>query len=374
MASSSSHSTQRRKRSQKRQPVARSTSSLFGTIKNIVTAPLTWFSATDDFEDKDSQGKRRRLVAAPAEPSSDDDERAARNKRMRIQSPPKHSLPAPYLDPPISVFYSEKRNDFPSIAHSELVSTIPDRPLAESRSTLSPMRHLSISRTMSIDPPVRPLSREASFTNQSLRDISMNNASFTRSRDLSMPPMPVSARPSFRMRTSMTPQPQQQYRELSEPPPINTLISNPIFIHGPPLQPSDVQQSTSTQTTLGSLVETVRVVSSLIAIFQNDVVHFIFSKTRSPIRQHSSLLFGATSNNDNLDSAFVTITFTHMSLTCCQWIASKAQRSGCFMNLMSTERRYFPPVSAQIIHSHHRPSLPRHRAFLTCSNLDVVPI
>lgn len=247
-----------------------------------MTAPLTWFSATDDFEDKDSQGKRRRLVAAPAEPSSDDDERAARNKRMRIQSPPKHSHPTPYLDPPTSVFYSEKRNGFPSIAHSELVSTIPDRPLAESRSTLSPMRHLSISRTMSIDPPVRPLSREASFTNQSLRDISMNNASFTRSRDLSLPPMPVSARPSFRMRTSMTPQPQQQHRELSEPPPINTLISNPIFIHGPPPQPSDLQQSTSAQTTLGSLAETVRV-------------------TRSPIRQHSSLLFGATSNVDNPD-------------------------------------------------------------------------
>ncbi|TFK42801.1 hypothetical protein BDQ12DRAFT_719643 [Crucibulum laeve] len=338
MASASSHNQSRRKHEKRhqlspRRPLTRSNSSFLGAIKNIVTRPLNWFGAADDFEDaKGPQGKRRRAATQPSQPTittddddddDDNDSRAPRSKRMRVHSPPKddHSIdlgqpsnqmqlhppsqdPAHgYLDPPSTVFQqqqyyqSSSRQSLsaaPSMTRSVSVqlptSTVHDLPYnapQNTRSTLSPMRNLSISRTMSIDPPVRPTGRVPSF--QPRHNISMDlSTSGPRplTRDLSLPPIPSSGRASFRLRTSMTPQPQQIQREVSEPPALSSLMTNPMFVRGPPAQLTDAQRSLTPQptSTLGTLVETVR-------------------STKSPVRQHSSLLFGSGPSAEHTNAA-----------------------------------------------------------------------
>jgi nucleoporin NUP1 len=201
--------------------LVRHNSSFLGTIKNLVTAPLTWFGNQDD---EFTSGKRRRPVQqAPTEPMLSTDEETRRSKRMRLHSPPQ---PA------------RRTSAIPRASSAVLPSRV-------NRSTLSPLRH-SISRTMSIDPPTR----ENSFNFVNGMDISMDTI-----RDLS----PLSPKPSFRMRSSLTPQPQLTSRHISEPPTLNAFISShPVFIH-PPSVPHDP----SPAPTLGSLVESVRSVSAL---------------------------------------------------------------------------------------------------------------
>ena len=200
--------------------LVRHNSSFLGTIKNLVTAPLTWFGNQDD---ELTSGKRRRpLQQAPTVTMLSTDEETRQPKRMRLHSPPQ---------PP------RRTSVIPRASSAVLPSRV-------HRSTLSPMRNLSISRTMSINPPTR----ENSFNIVSDMDISMDAI-----RD------PLSAKPSFRMRSSLTPQPQLSSRHISEPPSLNALISShPVFLH-PPSVPHD----SSPAPTLGSLIETVRSVSTL---------------------------------------------------------------------------------------------------------------
>lgn len=270
MASSSSQSGQRRKPLKKRQPLTRANSSLLGTIKNLVTAPLAWFASTDDFEDsKDLKGKRRRLAAAPTEPAVEEDDRSSRNKRLRVHSPPRDHQPIQqppsgdaygYLDPPGSAF--QQTNIFDQLNSTRSTSEFTPAPTYDfPHNNSNFMRANTLSRTMSIDPPSRPISRSSALASIPMpinRDTSMDSSmnSLSLRRDLSMPPL--SGRPSFRMRASMTPVP-QTYREVSEPPPINTLVSKPMFIRGPP-QVESHQRSLSRQpsVTLGSLVESAR--------------------------------------------------------------------------------------------------------------------
>ncbi|KAF8803620.1 hypothetical protein BYT27DRAFT_7260065 [Phlegmacium glaucopus] len=220
--------------------LVRHNSSFLGTIKNLVTAPLTWFGNQDD---EFTSGKRRRsLQQAPTEPMLSTDEETRRSKRMRLHSPPQPARRT-------SVIPRASSAVLPSRVH---------------RSTLSPMRHLSISRTMSIDPPTR----ENSFNFVDDMDVSMDTI-----RD----PSPLSPKPSFRMRSSLTPQPQLKSRHISEPPPLNVLISShPVFLH-----PPSVSHDPSPAPTLGSLVESVR-------------------STRSPLRQqHAALLLVSDKNLTN---------------------------------------------------------------------------
>ncbi|KAF8894394.1 hypothetical protein BD779DRAFT_1668917 [Infundibulicybe gibba] len=299
MSSSPAHNAHRRK--QKR-PLARSNSSLFGTIKNIVTAPLAWFASTDFEDSADAKGKRRRL-APESTHLSEQDEGIVRKKRLRVYSPdreqeqerpvPKNG-PRTYLDPPSTVFqqqYQPTNHHVALSAHSNhKPTTVPDFPRnasttinLQNRSTLSPLRS-ALSRTMSIDPPSRPLSRESAVTSTLLpitrdRDTSMDpfiRPSISLNREKSMPPL--SGRPSFRMRTSMTPQPSAP-REISEPPALKTLHSSPMFIRAPQTsEPHRFATNQRSSATLGSLVDSQR-------------------RTHSPVRQHSSLLFG-TANLD----------------------------------------------------------------------------
>ena len=238
--SSSSPDSQRRRRPRS---LARSDSSFLGTIKNIVTAPLSWFASTDDLDL--SSGKRRRPITSSQGADDDDDAASPQlNKRMRVRSPsPPHmaaTMPAPYLDPPVSAFHPKPARSVPYDLHHNNASLT---------------RQDSLSRTMSIDPPARPL---VSPSRPLRRDVSIERGSFMRSsaRDLSLPPL--SSHPSFRIRTSTTPQP-HPYRDKSAPPPLSSLASNPTFIRAPPTTDSlHVAIPTQPSLNLGSLVNSVR--------------------------------------------------------------------------------------------------------------------
>lgn len=273
-------SSQRRRANAKRQPLTR-TNTLFGAIKNIVTAPLSWFASTDDFEDaRDNTGKRRRLAAVPTEPILDEGSGAPRNKRMRVDSPPRGlRREGAYLDPPSAAFQQP-----PSVGRSVSSSsqTTSHRLFTGKtsgnyvRSTISPLRNLSISRTMSVDPPLRPQSREGGVpqSQRSLvgrQDADSSMESVHSIPQLSVPSVPSFARtslsmprdlstshsrPPFRMRTSLTPQPTQIQRERSEPPPLQLLRTHPTFVKPPPLEES--ARASSHEPTLGSLVDSVR--------------------------------------------------------------------------------------------------------------------
>ncbi|EAU88404.2 hypothetical protein CC1G_05170 [Coprinopsis cinerea okayama7 len=249
--------------------------SLLGTIKNIVAAPLTWLAGSEHDDSSDSTGKRRRLEPVSESGTTDDGDNATRTKRMRLNSPPKTVAPTAYNDPPSSAFVPlrvKRRTPAPPLARSSSTSANILEPPRNSRrnvsrSTLSPPR---IGRTMSMDPPLSQLyiSRDASIP-----DVVMESGQASNTRELSVPAGSLTARPSFRMRTSLTPQPQP--RELSEPPPISTLSLNPTFVR----PPRPIQEEPKPSTTLGTLVESVR-------------------SARSPGRQHSSLLFGNTVQPD----------------------------------------------------------------------------
>ncbi len=279
MASSSNlSSSQRRRAHQKKQQLSRSNSSLLSTIKSLVTAPLSWFAGNEEFED--SNGKRRRL-ASPLDPMSEDEDKASRVKRMRVDSPPAdtehsripHTSSSAYLDPPAHAFKPQRTSEqsMPrSLSLSIPSSTLQELSLSSSanniRSTLSPLRNLGISRTMSVDPPARALRREPAMANIPLRrDVSfesVKNPPHSLQRELSVPLMPQSSRPSYHLRSFMTPQPlvPPAQRESSEPPPLHSLVINPVFVRAPSSQPVDARQRSGiNQTvTLGSLADLSR--------------------------------------------------------------------------------------------------------------------
>jgi nucleoporin NUP1 len=276
----------RRRLNARRQPLSR-TNTLFGAIKNIVTAPLSWFASTDDFEDtRDNSGKRRRLAPVQTEPTINEEDMAPRTKRMRVDSPSRElRREGAYLDPPQAVFEQP-----PSIGRSASMgiqvanAQLPAVGITGNyvRSTLTPLRNLSISRTMSIDPP-RPQSRDGGVfqsqrplgSNQDM-DSSMESVlplppvfassasslprtSLSMPRDMSRP----HSRPPFRMRTSLTPQPAAIQRERSEPPPLHLLKAHPTFVKPPPLEEGSRVGSNEPDTTLGSLVDSARRVRHL---------------------------------------------------------------------------------------------------------------
>ncbi|KAJ7871527.1 hypothetical protein B0H14DRAFT_3439569 [Mycena olivaceomarginata] len=298
MSSSSSHNLNTGRRrpaaTSRRRPLVRSNSSLLGTIKNIVTAPLAWFGAAEDFEESpDLKGKRRRYPAQNTDPAAADSEGPPQTKRARVKSPdntiqfhpePQYVAPAysqppmGYLDPPVSVF-NNNNNFYRSNSVNMTAPTLHQ---------LNPSTRSALSRTMSIDPPQNPLSfsRDTTMNFTSLdHDTSMEPSAFLRKsssipRDLSMPLPPT--RGSFRMRTSLTPQPAQP-REVSEPPPLSSLAQKPVFVRPPPDSRERVSSQSSSSSTLGSLVESRR-------------------STRSPMRQHSSLFFGSGSQTQAAES------------------------------------------------------------------------
>ncbi|KAG9226029.1 hypothetical protein CCMSSC00406_0008691 [Pleurotus cornucopiae] len=292
--------------------------SIFGTLKNIVTAPFTWLATNnEDFaEEKDDQGKRRRVagsektntiaVGDESRTASDSfgetDEGITRGtKRLRVSSPAgyeryKESQRAGYNDPPQSAFASNAYVP-PNRSASVTLPATTIRPTVDtsggSRYSSTRASSLALQPTMLVDSPTfgqaQPIQRDVSMSGiPSPREHSMDRKTFgiangpTRAapplgRELSLPP--TSSRPSFVLRSSLTPQPSQSQllplitpssirRDTSEPPPISSLRQNPVFVRGPPK--TEGVHLPSDSVTLGVLVENHR-------------------SSRSPSRSHSLL-------------------------------------------------------------------------------------
>ncbi|KAG1842666.1 hypothetical protein DFJ58DRAFT_748113 [Suillus subalutaceus] len=271
--------------------------SFFGAIKNIVTAPLSWFGGSEeDFDDGDARGKRRRLPIASEQTRDDSDsDSEQRTKRMRMGSPNRDKQP--YLDPPRSAFRQHHRtSEDVRIQNHRHVSPSPRKALRvptttpRNRRTMSPypsgsqLKAQPSVRTMSLDPP----SGLGYFGSPARLQPVPTMQDLTEEKDA----MSISREPSMsnlRMRTSVTPQPSgsdfgpvippRRERDPTEPPPLTTLMSNPMFVKPPPgLQKSSTAEMTR-QATLGSLLDSQR------------------KQTRSPVRR-GSVLFGTGSMTD----------------------------------------------------------------------------
>ncbi|KAG5222429.1 Mitochondrial escape protein [Salix suchowensis] len=196
----------------------------FGTLKNIVTAPFTWLATNnEDFaEEKDDQGKRRRVagsektntiaVGDESRTASDSfgetDEGITRGtKRLRVSSP---------------LVMTDTRSPSGYVACDN--DTADRRHRGGSRYSRSSTRasSLALQPTVLVDSPTfgqaQPIQRDVSMSSiPSPREHSMDRKTFgianrpTRAapplgRELSLPP---TSRPSFVLRSSLTPQPSQ---------------------------------------------------------------------------------------------------------------------------------------------------------------------
>ncbi|KZP23714.1 hypothetical protein FIBSPDRAFT_951928, partial [Athelia psychrophila] len=304
-ASSRSYTQQKRKVDGRRQPVARS-SSFLGTIKNLVTAPLSWFSQDDD-DFEDANGKRRRAGQSD-EARELVDEGEKRVKRMRISSPPRQDQPG-YLDPPGRIFQQPRSAPPGTLSFPPLTSRGHPSPIQRSTSVAAPSlsvqrhprnnRHTvspnrtsfgqadAMSRTMSMDPPARIFPTNGAALSPS-RDRHRYSVSMSIPREASTSP----TRSLFRMRTSLTPQPSgpnfgpsiPQRREATEPPTLEQLAANPIFVRPPPEHSKSKNATNDSKTTLGSLADSQR-------------------SSRPPVRQHSALLFGGSQGSSSHNNA-----------------------------------------------------------------------
>lgn len=255
----------------RRQPPPRS-GSIIATIRNIVTAPLSWFSTTDEFED--TPGKRRRAPVSHSNADASDEHRSVKRQKVASQPP---QPPQGYLDPPVAMFQPHSK---PKGTSQDPTSTVFPSSTSTNVNTQGHQpehgRHNLVANVWSR----RGQSREVSMDNLQSRLIA---------RDATMIPLPVSreasfssvprdssvgpVRAPFRMRTTLSPipvgsdygpNPKRRERDPSEPPPLTALMSNPIFVK-PPLNqhPTHRSQSAQPTTTLGALAQTSRAVSSL---------------------------------------------------------------------------------------------------------------
>lgn len=257
------HPPQRRSRPQPRARPAtlEGSGSIFTTIRKLVTAPLNWFSLNPEFENVD--GKRK--INGWREGHSAGYTEGSQPKKMRVDAPiPTESA---YLDPPSSTFEPTGL----SVPIKQLTLDSSGSSFATSNKYTPRASPFKDRRNMSIDPIPRdstvprdpiitrnpskmPLTRESSVDMR---------ASMPFGRESSMPPPPT----PFRLRTSLTPKPSPTKplrREASAPPPLASLMSNPIFVKPPPQPPRELSpiRKLGDQTTvsLGSLLEARRAV------------------------------------------------------------------------------------------------------------------
>lgn len=253
----------------RRQPPPRS-GSILATIRNIVTAPLSWFSTTDEFED--TPGKRRRVPVSQSNGDASGEHRSVKRQKVATPSP----QPQGYLDPPFAMFRPHSKSEgapqyptsaaFPSLSININTQELqPDKLGRHSlAANLRSRRHQS--REVSMDDlPSRLIAGDAT----------MIPLPVSREASLSSVPRESSVGPvrAFRMRTTLSPipagsdygpNPKRRERDPSEPPPLTALMSNPIFVKPPPNQhPTYRSQSAQPTTTLGALAQTSRIVGLL---------------------------------------------------------------------------------------------------------------
>ena len=269
----------------RRQPPPRS-GSIMATIRNIVTAPLSWFSTTNEFED--TPGKRRRVPVSPPSADASDEHRSV--KRQRVASP--RPQPQGYLDPPLTMFQRSKHEgasqDPTSTAFPSMNNTLEHQPDKSGRHNLSATvwSRRGQSREVSMDNlPNRLITRDATMVPLPVsREASFSSVP----RDSSVGPV----RAPFRMRTTLSPipvgsdygpNPKRRERDPSEPPPLTALMSNPIFVKPPPNQhQTHRSQSVQPTTTLGALAQTSRAVGSPFPFMIQPVDSLGCSTTASP--------------------------------------------------------------------------------------------
>ena len=215
--------------------------SILNTIKNFVSAPLSWFASNDETE----TGKRRR----------DNDEREHtseaqeqdRRKKMRVETSPLRETDAS----------SSQRITFPT---SQSAPTIKgSEPLRahifhEMNSTPAVgLKTLAINSPALID---REVSMAPSPVESQFKILHGSPSMGPRGSSLFPPASPL------RLRNSLTPQPSSARlirREASAPPPISNLMVKPIFVK-PPKQTSVPRESSDRNSlSLGSLAEFERV-------------------------------------------------------------------------------------------------------------------
>lgn len=318
MSSALPRDSPRHRRVRPPKPVARTASEiLFGTIKNIVNAPFSWISGHNEFED--TPGKRRRNARASSrEQREQDGEGRVKRKRLHSPEPDLQSfqqaaqaqntkLASGYLDMPESMVRAPGRSGHqgPSHARSASLAVPPRHESRFGRHSLSPAlrthntQAAPVGRTQSMDPPALRIPSVIEPLPLS-RDISMEAISRSSStRDITM--SPTRAQFSMRPHSSLTPQPSGQAfgptpvrreRDPSEPPPLQALMSNPIFVKPPPTaQRQEVQQQSTL--TLGSLAEAHKSVSKDHGILRIDMMLICLSQSHSQVKQHSALLFGS---------------------------------------------------------------------------------
>lgn len=255
----------------RRQPPPRS-GSIMATIRNIVTAPLSWFSTTNEFED--TPGKRRRAPVSQSNVDVLDEHRSVKRQRVASPSP----QPQGYLDPPLAMLQprSEREGGSQGPASAVFSPSTPTNANTQGHQPGKYGRH-SLSTTVWSR---RDQSREVSIDNLPgrlvTRDAAMVPLPVSREASLSSVPRDSSVGPvraAFRMRTTLSPipvgsdygpNPRRRERDPSEPPPLTALMSNPIFVKPPPNHhPTHRSQSAQPTTTLGALAQTSRAVGPL---------------------------------------------------------------------------------------------------------------
>lgn len=254
-------------------------SSVLGRLKSLFLNPFgAWVGS--DLENE--QGKRPRHSDVDYGADQDDDS-VRRSKRKRLdnvqdesdqffEQPTFHPVTNGYLDPPSDAFNRTSVNKPVQRASSLVIpqSTGRHQPQQNGHYSLSPQPTASL-RTM------RPILEETNQTSRRSDYVDATRVPLPLSRDASMESIggPVRdsskspSRPKFRMRTSMTPQPTGQNfgpsrkeRDRSEPPPLASLVTRPMFVK-PPTGLSTVTEEPVRHSTvpLGAVAETYRTVS-----------------------------------------------------------------------------------------------------------------
>jgi nucleoporin NUP1 len=264
----------------RRQPPSRSVS-IMATIKEIVTAPLSWFSTTDEFED--TPGKRRRAPVPQSNTDASDGHRSV--KRQRVASTPPR--PQGYLDPPLTMFQPRSKRDGASQdpASTTFPSSTSMNANTQERQPDKSGRHNLPATVWSRRDRSREVSTDDLPNRSTPRDATMVPLPVSREASLLSVPRDSSVGPvrtPFRMRTTLSPipagseygpNPRRRERDPSEPPPLTTLMSNPIFVKPPTTQhPAHRSQSAQPTTTLGALAQTSRAVGSLFLLYSSLVL------------------------------------------------------------------------------------------------------
>lgn len=301
-------------------PVTRSRS-FFGSLKSLLPSRI-WGGESggqtdtpgkrkgvdEAYEAEGGQrsSKRQKVDSSPVREIT----RLQSTQRQQLQLQPARTAAMGYLEPPDGFFGPVNTAGVhrqPGHARASSLAPLPRRPTNGSVRMLSPVAGVqgrSFTRTQSMDPPnrYRPVFGAAPKAIPLSRDVSMDDGSFSKGLSVSPTQQP------FRMRTSLTPQPNGQAfgpepvrreRNESEPPPLAQLIDRPMFIKAPSEAAVPKSAARQTPNTLGALVEAQRTVR-LIDPRVYRLVLTLWPQGKGTQRSHSSLKLGSDSSMQDL--------------------------------------------------------------------------